>query len=170
MLQMAIKMKVKKLGKSFSSLKQLEQYIIQQINSSLQKEMSEMVKDKISDHVKTDVYDKYPNPVMYKRRGFIEGSLGLGDTGQMNSHLIEDGVLEVVDNADFNHSFAYNHGGYGGVDLGESLAHNIEFGYGNDPWSKPRPFIKNTREEIRDKGLHVQTMKSALKTRGIDVV
>jgi len=159
---------IRLMGKSFSNFKQLEQYIMEQVNSSLKQEMSEMVKDKISYHVKTDVYDKYPNPVMYERRDLVNGSLG--DETRMNSYLIQDGVLEVVDNADFNHPFAYNHGGYGGVDLGESLAHNIEFGYGNDPWSKPRPFIKNTREEIGSKGLHVQTMKSALKTRGIDVV
>lgn len=157
-------------NKNFTSLSALEAEIMRQVNSSLKEEMSEMVKDKISDHVKSDVYDAYPNPVMYERRGLVEGSLGLGDTEQMDSYLIQEGVLEVVNNADFNHPFAYNHGGYGGVDLGESLAHNIEFGYGNDPWSKPRPFIKNTREEIGSKGLHVQTMKSALKTRGIDVV
>lgn len=160
------------MGKSFSSLKQLEQYIIQQVNSSLKEEIAEMVKEKISDHVKSDVYDKHPNPVMYKRRGFIEGSLGLGDVTRMDSKLIEDGILEVVNNADFNHPFAYNHGGYGDVDLDESLAHNIEFGYGlqDAPFNQPRPFIKNTREEIKSKGLHVQAMKSALKARGIDVV
>lgn len=156
------------MGKSFTSLKALEAEIQKQVNSVLQKEMAEMVKEKISDHVKSDVYDVYPNPIMYERRNFHNGSLG--DEERMDSYLIEDGVLEVVDNADFNHPFAYNHNGYGGVDLDKSLAFNIEYGYGNFPWSKARPFIENTREEIKNNNLHIKTMKSALKTKGLEVL
>lgn len=158
------------MSKTFSNLKQLEQYIIQQVNSSLKQEMSEMVKEKISDHVKSDVYDVYPNPVMYERRDFVNGSLG--DETRMDSHLIQNGVLEVVDNADFNHPFAYNHGGYGDINTSKSLSYNIEMGYGSmeEDWNEPRPFVENTREEIRSKRLHTQIMKSALKARGLNVV
>ena len=163
---------IRLMGKSFSNFKQLEQYIMEQVNSSLKQEMAEMTKGKISEHVKSDVYNAYPNPTRYKRRGFIEGSLGLGDVTRMDSKLIQDGVLEVVDNADFNHPFAYTHEGDGDINTSKSLAFNIEYGYSDrsEPWNEPRPFIEKTKEEIQSKGLHTQIMKSALKARGIDVV
>jgi hypothetical protein len=156
------------MAKSFTNWSQIEVYLQEKLNDCLQKEVAEMVKDKISDHVKSDVYDVYRKPIEYKRRGFIEGSGGLGDTEQMDSRLIQDGVLEVKNNADFNHPFAYTHGGYGDIDLDKSLTENIEFGYGlmDAPFNQPRPFIKNTREEIRSSRLHIEILKSALKSRG----
>jgi len=151
--------------KNFSSLSALEAEIQKQINSVLKQEMSEMIKEKISQHVKTDVYDVYPNPIEYERRDLQNGSLG--DEERMDSHLIGDGVLEVVNNNDFNHPWAYNHEGYGDIDTNKSLTFNIEYGYGDKDtvWNKSRSFIENTREEIRSKNLHIETMKSALKTR-----
>lgn len=158
------------MSKTCKTWAEVEAYLTEKINSSLQKEMSEMVKDKIEEHVQTDVYDTYPNPVMYERRNFQNGSLG--DIIQMDSKLISDGVLEVTDNADFNHSFAYTYGGYGDIDISKSLTYNIEKGYGSEdmPWNEARPFIENTREEIQNSNLHSETMKKALRARGLDVV
>jgi len=152
------------VGKSFTNLQQLEQYLKEKINESLQVEVAEMVKDKISQHTQTDVYDKY-DPVFYKRRYFDNG--GLGDETRMGSKLVSDGILEVQDNNDFNHPWAYTHGGYGDIDTDKSLAYNIEFGYGDmdEPYNRPRPFIEKTREEIQGKSLHTLTMKKALQTR-----
>jgi len=157
-------------SKSFTSLSALQAEIMKQVNSVLQVEEAEMVKDKIEMHVQTDVYDAYPHPIMYKRRNFHSGSLG--DIAHMDSHLLESGLLEVVDNADFNHPFAYKYGGYGDIDLDKSLAENIEKGYGSmsEEWNEPRPFIKNTREEIRNSNLHTTTMKKGLQARGLTVV
>ena len=152
-------------------LRIIEAKIKKQINDSLQKEVASHVKEKIQSHVATDVYNAYPNPVEYERRNLENGSLG--DTKQMSSTLINDGVLEVKDNADFNHDFASNHGGYGDIDLSKSLAYNIEYGYGSksQPWNEPRDFIAETRKDIKNSNSHVEVMRNALRKRlGSDVI
>jgi len=145
--------------------------IQKQVNDSLKKEVATHVKEKISNHVQSDVYNAYPNPVVYTRRNLQNGSLG--DTEQMKSNLINDGVLEVKDNADFNHDFASEHGGYGDIDLSKSLAYNIEYGYGSmsQPWNEPRDFINETKKDIKSNNSHVEVLKGALRKRlGNDVV
>jgi len=153
-----------------SNWSQLEKMIMAKVNSALEQEVAEMVKGKIQEHVQEDVYNVYPNPSIYERRNLNSGSLG--DIEQMDSQLIENGILEVKDNADFNHSFARKHGGYGDINTDKSLAYNIEFGYGlqNAPYNQPRSFIEKTREEIQNNSLHTKTLKSALKTRGLEVL
>ena len=144
--------------------------IMKKVNASLKDEMSDLVKNKIREHVKSDVYDAYTDPSIYERRYFSNGSLG--DIEQMDSKLIGDGLLEVVDNADFNHDFASRYSGYGGVDRSISLAYNIEKGYGNKsmPWNEERPFIEKTCDDIRDNHLHTEAMKKALIKRGLTVI
>jgi len=157
---------VNKIASLQQQLLKIQLHIQKQINDSLKKEVSTMVKEKIQKHVASDVYAVYPNPIEYERRQFENGSLG--DIKQMESTLIDDGVLKVQDIADFNHEFASMYGrGYGGVDLSKSLSFNIEYGYGtlDQPWNKPRQFIKGTREDIKDSNSHVETMKNALRRR-----
>jgi len=158
------------VSKPASSWAELEKQIMAKVNSALEVEMAEMVKIKTQEHVQSDVYDAYPDPSIYERRELSGGSLG--DIEQMDSKLIESGLLEVVDNADFNHGFAARYGGYGGVNRDKSLAQNIEFGYGNKsmPWNEERPFIAKTKKEIQDNNLHTKTMRSALIKRGLTVV
>jgi len=90
----------------------------------------------------------------------------------MESNLINDGVLEIKDNADFNHDFASSHGGYGDIDLSKSLSFNIEFGYGskNQPWNEPRNFMNETKKDIKSSNSHVEVMRNALKKRLGDVI
>jgi len=145
--------------------------IQKQVNDSLKKEVATHVKEKISNHVQTDVYSAYPNPIEYERRNLQNGSLG--DIKQMESNLINDGVLKITDNADFNHDFASMYDrGYGDVDLSKSLAYNIEYGYGskNQPWNEPRDFIAETKKDIKNSNSHVEVMKNALRKRLGDVV
>jgi len=145
--------------------------IQKQVNDSLKKEVASHVKEKISNHVQTDVYSAYPNPIEYERRNLQNGSLG--DIKQMESNLINDGVLKITDNADFNHEFASSHGGYGDIDLSKSLSYNIEYGYGskNQPWNEPRDFMNETKKDIKSNNSHVEVLKGALRKRlGNDMV
>jgi len=153
-----------------SQLQAIESKIRKQINDSLSKEVASHIKNKISSHVTSDVYLAYPNPIEYKRRNLENGSLG--DIKQMSSTLINDGILEVKDNADFNHDFASNHGGYGDIDLSKSLAYNIEYGYGSksQPWNEPRDFIAETKKDIKNSNSHIEVLRNALKKRLGDVV
>ena len=151
-------------------LLEIEIKLKKQVNDSLQKEVATHVKGKISNHVQTDVYSAYSNPIEYTRRNLQNGSLG--DIEQMKSNLINDGVLEIKDNADFNHDFASIHGGYGDIDLSKSLSFNIEFGYGSmsQPWNEPRDFMNETKKDIKSSNSHVEVLKGALRKRLGDVV
>jgi len=162
---------VNKIASLQDQILRIHAKIQKQVNDSLQKEVASHVKDKISNHVQSDVYSAYPNPIEYTRRNLQNGSLG--DIKQMESNLINDGVLEVKDNADFNHDFASIHGGYGDIDLSKSLAYNIEYGYGSmsQPWNEPRDFINETKKDIKSSNSHVEVLKGALRKRlGSDII
>ena len=161
-------MKVRKLGKSFSSLKELENYLQSKINDVLQHETSDAVKDEIQSSVSDTVYTE--TPTQYVRRNLKNGSLG--DKNTMSSELITDGVLEVSPDADFNHQFASTHNGYGGVNLDKSLAFNIEYGYGSKShwYDIPRPFVEESKENLKKSKAHIESMKDGLRARGLDVI
>ncbi len=156
------------VNKSFTSLKQLEQYIQQKIDETLLDDVSETVKDELQSSVSDVVYTK--TPTEYIRRNLKNGSLG--DKSTMNSELISNGVLEVSPDADFNHPFASTHGGYGAVDLDKSLAENIEFGYGSKThwYDIPRPFVQESKENLKKSKAHIDSMKDGLRARGLDVI
>lgn len=145
-----------------------------QLLKALQKVAKDVMEDDVATATKISIYNNVQNivydagnPSYYERRDFTNGSLG--DPNNLN-HKYKNGVLEVTDDADFNHSFAdeYNNG-YGAVDMNESLAYNIEYGYGSKSewWNKPRPFIEESREDMRD-GEFKSAMIKGLKKRGID--
>jgi len=156
------------VNKSFTSLKQLEQYIQQKIDETLLDDVSETVKDELQSSVSDVVYTK--TPTEYIRRNLKNGSLG--DKSTMNSELISNGVLEVSPDADFNHPFASTHGGYGAVDLDKSLAENIEFGYGSKThwYDIPRPFVQESKENLKKSKAHVESMRDGLIKRGLDIL
>ena len=156
------------VNKSFTSLKQLEQYIQQKIDETLLDDVSETVKDELQSSVSDVVYTK--TPTEYIRRNLKNGSLG--DKSTMNSELISNGVLEVSPDADFNHPFASTHGGYGAVDLDKSLAENIEFGYGSKThwYDIPRPFVQESKENLKKSKAHIESMRDGLIKRGLDIL
>lgn len=155
-------------SKSFKSISELNAYLQKQINSVLLTEVSEVVKDELQSSVSDIVYTETPK--QYIRRNLKNGSLGDKDT--MNSSLIADGLLEVSPDADFNHQFANAHGGYGAVDLDKSLAENIEYGYGSKThwYDIPRPFVQESRDNLKSSKAHVECMKDGLRKKGLEVV
>jgi hypothetical protein len=160
---------VRRLGKSFKSISELNAYLQQKINETLLTDVSEVVKDELESSVSDEVYGA-GEPKQYIRRDLKNGSLG--DKNTMNSELISSGLLEVSPDADFNHPFASTHGGYGAVDLDKSLTENIEYGYGSKThwYDIPRPFIQESRDNLKQSQAHVECMKDGLRARGLDVV
>ena len=156
------------LGKSFKSISELNAYLQKQIDAVLVTQVSEVVKDELESSVSDIVYTE--TPAQYIRRNLKDGSLG--DKNTMNSELISSGLLEVSPDADFNHQFASTHGGYGAVDLDKSLAFNIEYGYGSKShwYDIPRPFVKESIENLKQSKAHIESMKDGLRKQGIDVV
>lgn len=160
---------------TFKNLKDLEKYLKEKIDNSLEKEVASMVKAVQTDHIVDDVYMAYNNvnggrqePYVYKRR-YFQG--GLIDRENMQSE-VNDGTLTVTNIAETNPNYA-------GSPV-ENLAGLIEYGHENGygqydytrnrdgtewQYMQPRPFIENTRDDIAKNKLHVKALKEALKRR-----
>lgn len=132
------------------------------IDASLDDEVATTGKEVISEKVDELIYEpEIPN--QYPRR-YENG--GLGDTRMMH-HTVDNGTLEITDDADFNRDFAESNSGYyGGVDLSKSLSYNVEFGYGskNQWYNEERPFISESRDELA-KGKARDALKNGLEKR-----
>lgn len=161
-MQMAIKMKVKKLaGKSFTSLSALTAYLQKQINETLLDEVSDTVKDEIESSI-SDVVFSAGEPVWYSRRSQYNGlnSGGLADKAEMDTTLISDGTIEIVDNAKPSRPW------------GLRLDQAIEYGYNQKQnwWDKPRPFIAESKENLKKSKAHIESMRDGLIKRGLDIL
>ena len=147
------------MAKTVSSWSQLQKVIQEKIDSSLENEVAEHTKDEIQSSLSEVVYSSY-EPKIYERRKYGDG--GLGDRETMDSKLVKSGELEVIPNALSKTG--------GGLDNDYSLAYNIVYGYGNrnQPWNKPRDFVENARENLRNDGSLREVMVDALRKRGLD--
>ena len=149
------------------SLKELRNYIEKCIDDSLENEVLETVKKIEISHVDEDVFDVY-SPSVYERRGV----LGIDDPDNIVGNISQNGVLEVENITEFNPEYETENLGLGLVKL-------IEYGHGTSgyfydyPTSKdftePRPFISNTKKEIKEYKSHVIAMKSGLEKHQIKV-
>src|SRR4051812_18067882 len=121
-----------KLMPEIKSIKDLEKYV----NDLAAKAMSQgnAVKETVIEtgkrHVQEDVYDKYPNPKVYERTGELKENWNWQDAPdgiEIYNMRFDDGryVAEIVETGrGYQYDFEYN-----GI---------------------PRPFIENTREELRN--------------------
>lgn len=159
---------------NFSSLKELEKYLQNAINKSLDKEVAKAVKEQIQIAVDEVVYQS-GTPVKYERRGGnIYGGMGnpigtgsLSDINEMN-HIVNNGQLIVTDDAKRNENYKFAGIGY---DTNKSLTENIVEGYGNKSYwyNKPRDFIEKAKENLRQDKYHVEALKEGLERQGFDV-
>jgi len=145
-----------KPASSWSELKKLLQPIV---NEVMLDEVSTTAKLEEQEHVQEDIYNS-GSPIFYQRRGFGVGSRGLGDISQMESTLIENGTIEIVNNAKPQSNW----------NTPKSLATNIEMGYGEDWYSVPRPFQQRTVESLKQNKNHVTALKTGLVKRGLTVI
>jgi hypothetical protein len=159
---------------SFRNVKDLEQYIMKQVADSLDKDVAEKTKQLMSDNVDSEVYRKYPNPVMYEAR-MNDG--GLSDVRNMNHFVVDyqnSKVLFVTNETMSNEEY---------LPEGKTpfqIAGVVEFGhnagYGeydyvydeNAKYLQPRRFLQKTREDLKEeKGK--EFLKDALVKRGFKV-
>lgn len=163
------------LGKTFNSWSQIEAYLKKQIDSCLDKEVAQHVKEEQMTAISDVVYGA-GIPSKYERRGGnpyggMGNTLGtgsLGDPSEMH-HTVKNGELVVTNDAERN--IDYKWAGYG-YDTSKSLAENIVYGYGDkDEWyNEPRDFISETIKSMKESGSHVEVMKEALEKRGLEVL
>ncbi|MGG1664534.1 hypothetical protein [Brevibacillus sp. NRS-1366] len=110
-----------------------------------------MVKDKMQNHVQKDVYDVY-KPKIYERTGELKKDIVIRE--------LVDGVVIVPTRTD------EETGRYIPEVIESGNGYSYNYGYG---YEQPRPFVENTRKELRDTGAHVEKLKQGLKARGLDV-
>lgn len=156
----------------FKSLKDLEKYLQQQVNKSLERDVTPVVKKIMIEQIEDTVYSAY-SPSEYKRRGQDEG---LADPENIGGVMVGN-TLEVINATQTNPDIYINHERYDSQNEGDYLTPIIEYGQGYDfarengnaGYERPRPFISNTREKLKSTGAHVTALKKGLKKRGINV-
>lgn len=167
------------------NLKELRKHIEKAISNSLENEVFEDVRETERRHVQTDVFDVYKPRVYHRREFYPEEYVSYGETGigvkderNIIFDPVKNGVLKVENVAKFNPRYkTKNHG--------PGLEILIEYGHGArgiyydcvrpdaprsswPPYAYPRPFIANTREEIKQTKSHVKAMKLGLRRNKIE--
>jgi len=145
---------------SFKSLKELEKFLQKQINDALKNEVKNEVEETIRDHIQKDVYEAYTPYSTDGKTPHYERTYEL--LRSIESNLVDDGVLSVENT---------RHEG------NRNIVEVIEYGQGYqwgyvrnlDEEIGARPFIENTREELRQTNKHVGALKKGLKRQGVDV-
>lgn len=152
-------------------LKELEKELYKRINIALETDVSDTVKNVMTDHIAQDVYGVY-TPTAYHRRGNNEGLL---DPDNIVSTIGNNGQLFVQNVTLGSESFDKNHKRIRSYNRDKFLAPIIETGIGYDigGWAfyeVPRPFMKNTYEDLIENHYHIKAMKNSLKKQGLEVI
>lgn len=162
-----------------NNLKELEAELKKRIQNVLVNEVSDVAKDNMQEHIVSDVYNKY-DPVIYARR---MNNGGLLDRNNIVSDLKGDLKLSVknVTLGDKYYSIREysKSGGYTSKPMisqnyNKPIAEVIETGQGYDVkgweyYGVPRPFMRNTYEDLRDNHCITTAMKNGLKRQGIKI-
>lgn len=150
------------------------------IDKTLENEVFEEVKETELRHIKTDVYEVY-EPVVYERRcenggmGDHDNIVILDDDG---NNSVTNGNLSVV-NVTLPNPYARD-----GATTNKDLPELIEYGnegyfdkypfssgydYPGIPYSLPRPFTKNTIDELQTTKAHIVALKKGLSSKGFKI-
>lgn len=156
------------------NLKELEKELYKRINTALDTEVADTVKEVMTDHIIQDVYDKY-EPKLYQRR-YNDG--GLLDPENIIATLGDDGEL-LVQNITLGADTVYGQdpsgfGYYNSRNANEFITPIIETGIGYDvsKWKYngvPRPFMENTHNDLEQNHYHTEALKRSLKKQGLEV-
>ena len=134
---------------TFNNLNDLFQYIERQAQDTMRNEVSETVKESMSQAVDSAVYDVY-EPKYYTRRG-------LNGKGNYTVEEIQNGIV-------ISNDTPLDNGGNGNEPRLDDIICN---GLGRQPF--PRDFYYETENELLRTQAHKEALKRGLKNRGIDV-
>ena len=155
------------MAKVCKNLQELRNEIMKRVNTSLKEDVGEKVKEIMLEHIETDVYNAY-EPKTYSRRS-DDG--GLSDPDNIVVQREYDGIVSI-ENVTVGREFYFQDREAIRSDNADSpLTPIIETGKGYDYWNKsfPRPFVKNTVDEIVQDKIIENTLKKGLKKQGLEV-
>ena len=137
---------------SFKNLKELEKYINEQAKKALQngRHVKNTVIETGKQHVDKDVYSVY-DPKVYERTGLLRESWDVENT--------DDGIAVFNTRTDGEK--------YTPQVIESGIGYDYT-GYGYD-YEEPRPFIAETRRELKDSNILKEAMKKDLKDAGFNV-
>jgi hypothetical protein len=157
------------MPKSYDDLDALFADLEEEITNAMNDDVSDVVKDTLSKHVKKDVYKKY-TPQQYDRD---KDNGGLSDKRTMEHNMIDKTTLEVYSDRKNDPSDSRE-----GYEPERDIAYIVETGEGYN-WAgtdkqgrtnaTPRPFVKNTIEDLDENEQHVKALQKSLKKKGYDV-
>lgn len=139
------------------------------IEDTLLDEVLETVRDIEMEHVQDEVFSVY-SPTIYERRS----SGGLDDRENVVGQ-VKNGVLIVQNGTPFNEGYGTENKGIGlavMVNDGGTYKHDYDYGFRTieAPFSKPRPFLDNTAEEIERTDDVENALAKGLRKRNYDVI
>jgi hypothetical protein len=158
--------------KEFRSLKDLEKFLNDSIEKAIQGKVVKKIKNVMRKHIIKDVYRVY-NPVFYDRRGTNGGLLAQEN---IISNQRDKNTVEVFNIAERNRDYSNT------VYVNKYLTPLIEFGHDKAKQStlagkqgynyaykylayyQPRPFMRNTRNELRKSKVHIPVFMNDLKS------
>lgn len=168
------------MAKVCKNMKELEKELLNRINIALDEDVADVVKNVMTDHILQDVYDARPEGA-YVRRYNQSGNdinspfddtdnTGLLDPNTIIATIDGDGGLKV-ENVTLGSKYYYKDGEKKtSQNAGKPIAEVIETGEGYDIANiKPRPFMENTAEDIKEHNYHIQALKDGLKKLGLEV-
>lgn len=141
-------------NRSFDSVKDLFNSVKDDISEVLSNDVFEEIREVELSHIKSDVYDAYPQR-KYKWRT----TDGIDDPDNI---VIEGGKAKVTGNnieiSVINEALPVNKSEP--YDLLDEL---LEYGTGiNTPYGRPRPFVRNTEKEIEENNILEKVLKEEL--------
>jgi hypothetical protein len=158
------------MPKSFNSKEALMAELTKIVSESMQKEVFEEVAATEQFNIIQTVYQAYPNPSVYERRGT---SGGLLDIENIEKDMVDPLTMSVQNTTPPN-PYARD-----GASTDKDLPELIEYGHGYKgyqydypgypEYTTPRPFTANTIKDLEQSGAHIEAMKRGLRKRGLSV-
>lgn len=150
----------------FKDLPFMFAYIKKSINNALENNVAPLVEKTMDEKIDSEVYDVY-TPKGYKRR------YELGNTNNISSELVKDGVLFTKNTANPSPSVIGTPYSASGSTIFPEWVNDGEvpniFNSNDYPWMHPRDFIAATIEELESTGAVATAMAKGLQASGISV-
>ncbi|MFC0903873.1 hypothetical protein ACFHWD_04105 [Clostridium sp. MT-14] len=152
-----------------NSLQQLREQLISRAREVAQKDMTEKIKDVEIETIEKTVYDAY-YPMMYERRMSNNGLIDRKNIDAQFTDNVNGISMYVTNNTRGNTKWIMGStSGYIEHIIEEGIGYTWEYSdiYKQQPY--PRPFTKNTINDLKQNKQYVQALKNGLKKSGIDV-
>lgn len=140
------------------NMKELAALINKQIKQSLKDDVGKKVVEVAKEHVQTDVYNVY-SPKEYERTGKLKESFVVNETsdGIEIENTRKDGNRDIVEIIEHGHD-----------ESAQGYEYPVYYPDG-DNYIQERPFIENTRQQIKKENIHVNELKKSLNKNGFKV-